>query len=180
GKYRDKKEYDSLKLLGLTKEKGLNKLLIEKGFKINEKYGNDKSKTLEVLLDNLFHSIPQTLFFTLPLFAFALQLLYMRSSKHYYVSHIIFTIHLYIFIYIDLLLMYLFGVLSHIKYLGWLSSVEIILGLGIFYYAYRAMRNFYEQRRWKTLLKLFILCFALLFLSIIFAIIAFTLSIYKM
>lgn len=180
GNYRDKKEYDSLKLLGLTKEKGLKKLLVERGFNIRNKYDNDNAKTLDALVENLLHSIPQTLFFTLPLFALALQLLYMRSSKHYYVSHVIFTIHFYIFIYIDLLVMYLLGVLSQFKYLGWLSVVEVIVGSSIFYYAYRAMRNFYEQGRWKTLLKLSILCFALIFLSIIFVLIAVGLSIYKM
>ena len=180
GNYRDKKQYDSLKLLGLTKETWIENLFVERGFKINEKYDNDSNKTLDALIENLLHSVPQTLFFTLPLFALVLQLLYMRRSKHYYVSHVIFTIHLYIFIYIDFLLKYFFGVLSQLKYLGWLSIVEIILGLGVFYYAYRAMRNFYEQGRWKTLLKLFILCFALMFLSIIFVLIAVALSIYKM
>ena len=179
-KYRDKKEYDSLKLLGLTKETGLGKLLVEKGFKMNEKNGNDNVRTQNEFVDNLLHSIPQTLFFTLPLFALALQLLYMRSSKHYYVSHVIFTIHLYIFIYIDFLLIYFLEKLSHIKYLHWLTTVEIVLGLAIFYYAYRAMRNFYEQGRGKTLLKLFILSFALIIISVIFAILLFTLSIYKM
>ena len=171
---------DSLKALGLTKETGLKKLFIEKGFKISEKYDNNSSKTTEAFLDILFHSIPQTLFFSLPFFALVLQLLYFRRKHFYYVSHIIFTIHLYIFIYIDLLLMYFFGVLSQIKYLRWLGTVEVILGIGILYYTYRALRNFYEQGRWKTVLKLFLLCFALMFLSIIFLMIAFTLSLYKM
>ena len=180
GKYRDKKEYDSLKLLGLTKENVFERMLLERGWKINEKYGNDSKKTGEALLDNLLHSIPQTLFFTLPLFALLLQFLYFRSRQHYYVGHVIFTIHFYIFIYIDLLLMYLFGLLSEIKYLGWFSFVEIIFGMGIFYYAYRAMRNFYEQGRWKTLLKLFLLFIGLMFMSIIFVLVAATLSIYKM
>lgn len=180
GKYRDKKEYDSLKLLGLTKENVFERMLVERGWKINEKYGNDSKKTGEALLDNLLHSIPQTLFFTLPLFALLLQCLYFRSGQHYYVGHVIFTIHFYIFIYIDLLLMYLFGLLSEIKYLGWFSNIEIIFGVGIFYYAYRAMRNFYEQGRWKTLLKLFLLFIGLMFMSIIFVLVAATLSIYKM
>ena len=180
GSYRDKKQYDSLKALGLTKETGLKKLFIEKSFKISEKYDNNSSKTTEAFLDNLSHSIPQTLFFSLPFFALVLQLLYFRRKHFYYVSHIIFTIHLYIFIYIDLLLMYFFGVLSQIKYLRWLGTVEVILGIGILYYTYRALRNFYEQGRWKTVLKLFLLCFALMFLSIIFVMIAFTLSLYKM
>lgn len=179
GTYRDKKQYDSLKALGLTKENWLKRLFIERGFKINEKYGNDRNKALEAWVDNMIHSIPQTLFFTLPLFALVLQILYIRNTRHYYVSHVIFTIHLYIFIYIDLLLMYVFGVLSNIKYLGWLSTVEVIFGLGIIYYAYRAMRNVYQQGRWKTLLKLFILSIALLFVFVIFSIILITLSIYK-
>jgi hypothetical protein len=178
--YRDKKQYDSLKKLGLTKESGLKRLIVERDFKIQEKYGYDKNKTLTALINNLLHSIPQTLFFTLPLFALVLQLLYIRQRKFYYVAHVIFTIHLYIFIYIDLLLIYFLGILSEIKYLGWLSKIEFILGLGIFYYAYRAMRSFYEQGRWKTLFKLIILCFALLFLSVIFAFFAFALSIYKL
>ena len=180
GKYRDKKEYDSLKLLGLTKENVFERMLLERGWKINEKYGNDSKKTGEALLDNLLHSIPQTLFFTLPLFALLLQFLYFRRREHYYVGHVIFTIHFYIFIYIDLLLMYLFGLLSEIKYLGWFSFVEIIFGMGIFYYAYRAMRNFYEQRRGKTILKLFILSFALIFLFIFFLLLLFGLTIFKM
>lgn len=179
-KYRDKKEYDSLKLLGQTKETGLGKLLVEKGFEMNEKYGNDNARIQNAYVDNLLHSIPQTLFFTLPLFALALQLLYLRSRKHNYVFHVIFTIHLYIFIYIDFLMIYLFEKLSQIKYLHWLSTVEIILELAIFYYAYKAMRNFYDQGRGKTLLKLFILSFAMIFITVIFAILLFTLSIYKM
>ncbi len=180
GKYRDKKQFDSLKSLGLTKETWIGNIFIERGFKINEKYDNDNTKTLDALLENLLHSIPQTLFFTLPLFALILQVLYVRDRKHYYVSHVIFTIHFYIFIYIDLLVMYLLGLLSQFRYLGWLSIIELILGIGVFYYAYRAMRNFYEQGRWKTLSKLFILCFALIFLAVIFVFIAVGLSIYKM
>ena len=180
GEYRDRKEYDSLKSLGLVKENVFKRLLIEREFKINEKYDNDSTKTGEALVDNLLHSIPQTLFFTLPLFALLLQGLYFRNSKHYYVGHIIFTIHFYIFIYIDLVLMYILGLLSEIKYLGWFAAVEVIFGIGILYYAYRAMRNFYEQSRWKTVLKLFLLCIGLLFLSIIFVLIAVALSLYKM
>lgn len=180
GKYRDKKEYDSLKVLGLTKENFFERILLERGWKINEKYGNDSKKTGEALIDNLLHSIPQTLFFTLPLFALLLQILYVRNRQHYYVGHVIFTIHLYVFIYIDLLLMYMLGLLSDIKYLGWFDTLRIVAGIGIIYYAYRAMRVFYEQGRWKTALKLFLLFIGLMFMSIIFVLIAATLSIYKM
>ena len=178
--YRDRKEFDSLDKIGKIDHGKIPRILIEKQLQLQEKYNDDPKKAKDALLENALHSIPQTLFFTLPLFALVLQILYIRRGRYYYVSHVIFTIHLYIFIYIDFLLMYFLGVLSDFKYLGWLSKVEIILGIGMFYYAYRAMRNFYEQGRWKTLLKLFILCFALIFLSIIFTIIIFALSIYKM
>ena len=178
--YKDRKEFDSLNKIGKTDHGVIANILIEKQFQLQEKYEDDPDKAQEALVENALHSIPQTLFFTLPLFALVLQMLYFRRGKYYYVSHVIFTIHLYIFIYIDFLLMYFLEKLSGFQYLGWLSTVEIFLGIGIFYYAYRAMRNFYEQGRWKTIIKLFILCFSLIFLSVIFAIIIFSFSIFKM
>ncbi|MFN0082144.1 MAG: DUF3667 domain-containing protein [Ferruginibacter sp.] len=180
GDYRDKKEYDSLKSLGLLNKSRLQRNFIEKGFKLKEKYENDGKGFGSTLIYNFLHTLPQTLFYSLPFFALVLQLLYFRSKNHYYVGHVIFTIHLYVFIYVDLLSIYLFGVLSEIKYLGWFGVLETMAGLGIIYYAYRAMRNFYSQSRWKTLLKLILLFFAFIFLSGIFAIIAIIFSIYKM
>jgi Protein of unknown function (DUF3667) len=179
-KYRDRKEFDSLDKLGLVKEGFLKRGLIDKQFHLKEKYGNDKVKTLNALVDAILHLIPQILFLTLPFFALILKLLYLRRTKYYYVAHIIFTIHFYIFVYIQILLINFVSKIAELTHLAWLYDVSIVLGLLIFFYMYKAMRNFYEQGRWKTLLKLSILSFFLIFLFAFFAVLLFGFSIYKM
>jgi hypothetical protein len=178
--YRDRKEFDSLDKLGKVDVGFFKRKLINKQFQLKEKYKNDRITSLNALIDNVVHLTPQILFFTLPFFALILKLLYIRRKKFYYVSHIIFTIHFYIFVYINLLLINTANSLSKLKYLNWMHTVAIIFGIFIFYYAYRAMRNFYEQGRWKTLVKLFILSFFLIFLFTFFSIILFGFSLYNM
>ncbi len=178
--YRDRKQFDSLDKLGKVNVGFFKRKLINKQFQLKEKYKNDRTTSLNALVDNIVHLTPQILFFTLPFFALILKLLYIRRKKFYYVSHIIFTIHFYIFVYINLLLLNIANSLSKLKYLGWMHTAAIILGIFIFYYAYRAMRNFYEQGRWKTLTKLFILSFFLIFLFTFFVVILFGFSLYNM
>jgi hypothetical protein len=179
-KYRDRKEFDSLDKLGLVKEGFFKRGFIDKQFHMKEKYGNDKVKVLNALVDAILHLIPQILFLTLPFFALILKLLYIRRTKYYYVAHIIFTIHFYIFVYIQILLINFVSKIAELTNIGLLYDVTIALGLLIFYYMYRAMRNFYEQGRWKTLMKLSILSFFLIFLFLFFAVLLFGFSIFKM
>lgn len=178
--YRDRKQFDSLNKLGLVKEGFFKKGLIDKQFHMMEKYGNDKVKTLNALVDAILHLVPQILFLSLPFFALILKLIYIRRIKYYYVAHIIFTIHFYIFVYIQILLINFVGKIAELTHQNWIDNIAILLGFGIFYYMYRAMRNFYEQGRWKTLMKLSILSFFLIFLFIFFAILLFGFSIFKM
>ena len=49
---------------------------------------------------------------------------------------------------------------------GFITFIEVVIGFGLFFYLYKAMRNFYGQRRAKTITKFLILCF-LLFVTII-------------
>lgn len=178
--YRDRKQFDSLNKLGLVKEGFLKRAFIDKQFHLKEKYGNDKVKTLNALVDACLSVVPQILFLSLPFFALILKLLYVRRTKYYYVAHIIFTIHFYIFVYIQVLLINFISNIAKITNQGWLYDLSIVFGLGIFYYMYRAMRNFYEQGRWKTLVKLCILSIFLIFLFSFFAILLFGFSIFKM
>lgn len=119
--------------------------------------------------EELFHKLPQVMFITLPFMALVLRLLYRKLRQFYYVNHIIFIINLYIGVYLLILLG--MGVdylqdLSHFKIFAVLSS---IVSLGIFFYVYKSLRNFYHQGRIKTLLK----CFLLYFLFFIIAVISF-------
>jgi Protein of unknown function (DUF3667) len=178
--YRDRKQFDSLNNLGLVKEGFLKRILLNKQFELKEKYGNDKAKTLNALVDSIVHLIPQILFLSLPFFALLLKLLYIRRKKYYYVAHIIFTIHFYIFVYIQILLINVFSKMAELIHQSWLFNISILLNLAIVYYMYRAMRNFYEQSRWKTITKLCILSFFLIFLFIFFAALLLGFSLYKL
>jgi Protein of unknown function (DUF3667) len=178
--YRDRKQFDSLDKLGLVKEGFLKRGIINKQFHLKKKYGNDKAKTLNALVDACLAVVPQILFLSLPFFALILKLLYIRRKNYYYVAHIIFTIHFYIFVYILILAINLFSKIAEITHIGWLYDVSFLLGFTIIFYIYKAMRNFYQQGRMKTILKLFIFSFFLLFLFTFFLVLLFSFSIFKM
>jgi hypothetical protein len=125
---------------------------------INEKYKYDQKAFLRDFTEHFFHLLPTMMFVSLPFAAVIFQLLYIRRRKHFtYVQHGVFSIHIYIAVYIFLLIFYAFNVLqnlTHWQLFNWLSGITVIV---IFYYIYKAMRNFYEQGRAKTLLKFFII-----------------------
>jgi len=127
---------------------------------INEKYRDNKKDFIKDLTEHFFHTLPSMMFVSLPIAALILQLMYIRRRKQFtYVQHGVFSIHIYIAAYIFILIIYAFNSLRDItqwQLFGYLSTITVI---GIFYYIYKAMRNFYEQSRWKTLLKFFIILF---------------------
>ncbi len=125
--YRDRKQFDSLDKMGKVNISFFKRALINKRFELDEKYNGNRAKVSNALLDNLLHLIPQVLFFSLPFFALLLKLLYIRQKKYYYVAHVIFTLHLYIFIYILLLVINILGELAEFNYLGWLYDVTYYL-----------------------------------------------------
>lgn len=155
--YKTKTEYDSLIKAGKIQDYWLKREMIYKQFEINEKYKSDPNKILNSLVIIFIHNIPQMLFISLPLFALFLMLLYWSRKEFYYASHAIFSIHLYIFIFIDLLLIMLLNKLASMEHLSWLNFVIIFFYIYIFFYMYKAMRNFYGQRRGKTILKFILL-----------------------
>lgn len=146
--------------------------MIHKHIIYNTKYKNDHKEAGVLLTEKIMHTLPQALFVSLPVFALILLMLYFRRDV-YYVDHGIFTIHLYCAGFI-LLLVY-FGIdriqsATGLDWLGWLKAIMVI---GLFFYLYKAMRGFYRQGRFKTLLKFVILnCF--FFAFVIVLIFAFT------
>jgi hypothetical protein len=177
--YRDRKQFDSLDKIGKVKDNFFERKMIEKQFQLQEKYGKNSERGKDDLLEIAIHLIPQMLFLSLPFFALLLQLLYVRRKKYYYVAHLIFTIHFYIFVYMQILIINFTSKIAELSHQKWLSRIAILLGLSILFYMYKAMRNFYEQNRFKTILKLFILFFGLLFLSIFFMILLLGFTLYK-
>ncbi len=177
---KNRAEYDSLKKLGKTTNNWFKKLLIDKQFDLQEKYGTDKERIVAALKEKVASVTPQILFLSLPFFALLLKLLYIRRQKFYYVAHVIFALHFYIFVYIIILLSRITNLLSDVKYLYWLNVVTLIIAISPVFYLYKAMRNFYEQGRWKTLFKLSLFSISLIFLFSFFLILLFGLSIYKL
>jgi Protein of unknown function (DUF3667) len=170
-RYKSRVQYDSLLKAGVKQHNWIEKQLVYKEFQLNEKYNRDQKLMLKSFLEKFIHSLPQMLFVLLPLLALILKLLYIRRKQFYYVDHSIFTIHLYVFVFIALLIIFGINKLQSLLHWGvfsfissFISGVIVII---IFFYIYKAMRNFYRQGRGKTILKYIILLFSFLVIAIL-------------
>jgi hypothetical protein len=156
--YRSQIAYDSVqKELPATKrDDWFTKAIIRKVIIYKTKYKNDEKEAGVIMLERLMHTLPQALFISLPAFALILMLLYARR-KFYYADHAIFTIHLYCAIFLLLLIYFGINKIQTAIGWGWLTIIKAILVLGMFFYLYKALRNFYRQGRGKTILKFVLL-----------------------
>ena len=149
----NKKNYDSLIKAGAIKDGWIMNRVRHKVFDINEKLRKSGDKVFTEFLKTLVHNFPQMLFVSLPLFALFLKLIYYRRKYFYLVSHGIYSIHLYIFYFIMLLVMLSLGRLGDYVHWPWLNNLAGMLVFLLLLYEYKAMRNFYGQRRFKTVIK---------------------------
>ena len=78
-----------------------------------------------------------------------------------------------------MLLYYMLDALG--KNLHWwlFSMAKVVMILYVVYYVYKAMRNFYGQGRFKTLLKYFLLSVMTLMVMTILVLLTFIISAYK-
>ena len=159
GFYRLVVAFDSVQSL-LPEDKratGIKKLFLRKMVDIYEKSTDKKSEFGEKVLERFVHLLPQMLFVSLPIYAFFLLILYWRRKQYYYVNHVIYTIHLFcaifLFTFIGMLLVKLF----HAFNIEADTPVNIIFLLATFFYQYKSMRSFYQQRRAKTIFKFILL-----------------------
>lgn len=148
--------------------------VIRKQFLFRDAYRKDPKNFRANVISKILHSLPQMLFVSLPLFALILQLLYIRRKQFFYTDHGIFSIHLYIFTFINLLVIFALQKLEASTHWQIFIFLRAGLVLWIFVYLYKAMRNFYGQRRGKTLLKFILLnliaFFMMTFLFTVFSI----------
>ncbi|MDO9375461.1 MAG: DUF3667 domain-containing protein [Bacteroidota bacterium] len=155
--YKSKAEYDSLLKAGVKKHNWLERKLIYKEIEANAKFSNNRKAFFTSLVSTFVHRFPQMLFISLPIFALILKLLYFRRKEYYYVSHGIFSVHLYIFIFISLLFLFASNQLKTYFHWDWLIVVQRIIAVIMLFYLYKAMRNFYRQGRGKTIVKFLLL-----------------------
>jgi hypothetical protein len=122
------------------------------------KYGktNDPKTALKEIYDN----IPVMMFFLMPIFAFLLKILYMRSKK-LYIEHLVFTLHIH---------SYLFFMLTIILITAYFWGEEMaldVLVITLIVYMFLMFKNFYAQGWFKTFIKTSILFWSYLTLLIL-------------
>lgn len=173
-KYKSREEYDSLLKAGVKKHNWLERQLIYKKIDLTKKYHNSIAEISAAFKSKFLHSIPQLLFISLPLAALLLKLIYYRRKQYFYVNHAIFSIYLYIFLFMSILLLFAIGKLQSQFDLGIFNILFTLIILGIFVYEYAALKYFYKQGKLKTFLKFilfnffFFLTLAFLFLFFVF------------
>ncbi|MBC7874116.1 MAG: DUF3667 domain-containing protein [Ferruginibacter sp.] len=169
--YKTRAAYDSaeLTLPPAHRDGWLMRRVTKKQIDINNKYRHNPSDAATHLVDGLFHRLPYLLFVSLPLFALILRLVYIRRKQFYFADHGVFTIHLYIFSFIVLLIV--FGLDGLLGLTGWkfIDTIIAILFIALWIYLYLAMRNFYKQGWGKTFLKfLLVTVISLVMMLIVF------------
>ena len=178
--YKTRAEYDAVLASGKKNHNWFQRELIYKEIELNEKYHNEGGKAVKDYTNILLHSLPQMLFVLLPLFAFILKMLYIRRKTFYYVNHSIFSVHFYIFSFITMLFIFALNKLNNELNWSVINYVQVITGLGILFYLYKAMRNFYQQQRAKTIFKFFLLCLFLFFTILTLFLIFILYSLFKL
>jgi hypothetical protein len=176
GRYKNFEEYDSIeKTLPPEKRDGwIMRRMEKKQIELNEKYGENPNEAAKKLVEGILHRLPYMLFVSLPLFAWILNLVYIRRKQFYFADHGVFTIHLYVFSFIILLLVFSLGKLEEATGWNFMSILIAILFFVLFFYLYKAMRKFYGQKRGKTFLKFILVSvLSLIMMTILFLIFMF-------
>lgn len=145
-KYPEKTEQEALKELGF-KDSSFNRFLYNKSklFKT--------SNVQDELALYFYQKLPFLIFLSLPIITIIFWLAY-YSKKINYTEHLIFCYTFFTFIFICMILFNSVALISE-------TISDILIGFSFFIvfpiYFYKSLRNFYEEKRWKTVLKFILL-----------------------
>ena len=167
-----------LKLRKEERDNWVTKRITYKQIEVSQHIAKDSDGFFNFWLNKLLHMLPQLLFVSLPLFALLLKMLYWRSDRNF-ANHAIFSIHLYIFTFVSLLVYFTFSKLQEAFHWGWIRYVLAIVILYIVFYSYQAMRTFYQQGLFKTFIKYCLLHLMSFSLMLLLFLVFFMLSIFE-
>jgi hypothetical protein len=105
----------------------------------------------DVAYSYFISKLPIVIFLFMPFFALFIKLLYIRKNRFTYMEHLIFAFHVQSL---------LFVLLTITLILDYFLKTSLFTSLAMFvflFYLYKAMRHFYEQGRFKTIVKFIIL-----------------------
>ena len=159
--YKSLEAYDSAqaRLVNSKKDNWLESAIVKKSIEINQKYKDDNYKIGKALMEQFQHYFSRMLYISLPLFALFLWVLYRRNKNHYFVDHLIFSIHIYCAFFIILFTLKILNLVSELVFHKTFDLFAAITPLVLFFYLYKALRNHFGQSRAKTILKFTILNF---------------------
>ncbi len=123
-----------------------------------------------IFLKNTISKLPFVIFFFMPLFTIFIWLVYIRK-KYTYTDHLIFSFHNQSLLFILLILSLLIDMAFNIS-----SAWFFVLVFSI--YLYKAMRRFYGQGRFKTIVKYLFLNTTFMILALFMAVLLFTGSVF--
>ncbi|WP_339836511.1 DUF3667 domain-containing protein [uncultured Flavobacterium sp.] len=105
------------------------------------------------ILDYFYQKLPFLIFLSLPIITIIFWLVYIRKKINY-TEHLVFSYTYFTFMFICMIVFNLIDLISPN-----LSNIMSALCFLIFFpiYFYKSLRNFYQQSRWKTILKFVIL-----------------------
>jgi hypothetical protein len=105
------------------------------------------------LQNDFLSNIPKMMFVFVPLIAVVMLLLYWRPRR-LYVEHVVFFLHNHAAMFLILLVETVLAAIvraTGVRHVGgWVVALTILY---MIWYAYRAMRRYYGQGRWKTVFK---------------------------
>ena len=164
GQYKSVEDYDSSekKLPDSLRDGWFTRVMTHRFITTNLEYHRDKRHYFEHFAENMLHSFPKIMFWSLPFFALILNILYFRHKQYFYVDHGIFSIHVYCATFILTLAVVLVQKIDSLLGWQWLTILgDVLIFLLFLYmmiYLYKAMRGFYGQGRGKTFIKYLITC----------------------
>ena len=125
---------------------------------VNKNWEKSKSDGGKEYVNKLFSYLSISLFIFLPIFTLFLMLLYIRR-KYTYMEHLVFVFNTQTVFFLLLLIFYLLNFMVNMENSAWVFMLLFII------YLYKAMRNFYNQSRLKTIVKYILLNSFYLFLA---------------
>jgi hypothetical protein len=180
-KYKSIAEYNSAqqKLPESKRDNWIDAVVKKKGIELNEKYNGDKLKIGKALIEKFENYFSRMLYISLPIFAFFIWVLYRRNKNHYFVDHVIFSIHIYCAFYILLFVAQMITTVKDFFTDQPVGVIAFIVAFSLFFYLYISLKNHFNQSRSKTLLKFIILNLLTLFLMLSLMIVFFMFSLFS-
>ena len=167
------------KLPSSKKDNWLDAVIKKKGIELNEKYGGDNLKIGKALIEKFENYFSRMLYISLPIFAFFIWVLYRRNKNHFFVDHIIFSIHIYCAFYIILFITQIVSIVNDFFSDQLSGIIAFVVPLSLVFYLYKSLKNHFNQSRKKTLLKCLILILLTMFLMATLMVIFFMFSLFN-